>query len=113
MTVFQSVLRCAHGSYSYEELQGAENASHAQQETCRHLYGLPEEVKVGKYNASDYNLIDSNLSTLFSKELKLKDQKDAVIKELFKHSDEELHLEKVNVLGSFLGRGLLYLWSHT
>ena len=73
---------------------------------------VPVEVKIGKYNASDFNLIDFNQTELL-RELKLEDQKEAVIKELFKHSDEELHLEKVNVLGSFLGRGLLYLWSHT
>ena len=73
--------------------------------TRRHMYGLPEEVKIGKYNASEYNLIDSNLSQLL-RELKLEVQKEAVIKELFKHSDEELHREKANVLGSFLSRGL-------
>ena len=71
----------------------------------RHRYGLPEEVTIGKYNPSDYNLIDSNLTKLLGK-LNLGDQRVTVIKELFKHSDEEFHLEKANVLGSFLSRGL-------
>ena len=62
-------------------------------------------MKIGKYNSRDYNLIDSSLSELL-RELKLEDLKEAVIKELFKHSDEKLHHEKSNVLGSFLSRGL-------
>ena len=65
-------------------------------------------MKIGKYNSRDYYLIDSSLSELL-RELKLEDLKEAVIKELFKHSDEELHLEKANVIGSFLGRDLLDL----
>ena len=71
----------------------------------RQKSGFPEGMKIGKYNARDHYLIDSSLTELL-RELKLEDQKKDIIKELFKHSDEELHLEKSNVLGSFLSRGL-------
>ena len=77
--------------------------------SIRKYYGknanIPDSIKFGKWNPDDDKLIRQNLDNLVN-EMRSEKNRDAFIENIFSPSGNAYYLEKINIVGSFLGQGL-------
>merc|ERR1719189_2949814 len=66
---------------------------------------IPDNVKVGRWTQKDFQLIRTNMDSLVAV-TRAKKNKDEFLKDIFSPSEVKLHMEKINIIGCFLGQGL-------